>query len=140
MHIGNAEAVLNEIAEYLKAFYKWPAVFVVEDNHVEVLSQSATGWYTYDMPIGRPITALMFEGVIDAEPDKLIELRFAEVSIRHLRSYEAMFDFFDTTKIHVYEAVPTGRVVRAYAKIIDGRLVPTDVSQLRQFIVSKKNT
>jgi len=82
------------------------------------------------MSIGKPIAALMFEGVTDAEPDKPIELRFAEASIRHRRSYKAMFDFFDTTEIHVYEAAPTGRVVKAYAKIIDGKLVPTDVSQL----------
>ena len=48
-----------------------------------------------------------------------------------------MFDFFDTTKIHVYEAVPMGRVVRAYATVINGELVPTDVSQLRQFTASR---
>jgi hypothetical protein len=48
-----------------------------------------------------------------------------------------MFDFFDTTKIHVYEAVPTGPEIKAYATVINGELVPTDVSQLRQFTASR---
>jgi hypothetical protein len=138
---SEVETVLSEIFEYLRALYGWPAVFVVERGsmgaYVEVLEYGKMGWYTYDVPIGMPITALMFEGASDATPSKPVELHFTEAFIRHLRSYEAMFDFFDTTEIHVYEAVPTGPTVAAWAEIIDGRLVPTDASQLRQLIASR---
>ena len=110
------EAVLNSIIEHLRTFYRFPAVFAVENGHVEVLGKADGWWYTYDVPIGVVDFALMFEGVEETpeEPDKPVELRLVEVSLRHLWSKEVMLDFFDTNVVHVYETVPKGPAVSIY--------------------------
>jgi len=111
-----AEAVLNSIIEHLRVFYRFPAVFAVENGYVEVLDKADGWWYTYDVPIGVVDFALMFEGVEETpeEPDKPVELRLVEVSLRHLWSKEVMLDFFDTNVVHVYETVPKGPAVSIY--------------------------
>jgi hypothetical protein len=134
-----AEAVLNSIIEHLRVFYKWPAVFAVENGYVEVLDKADKWWYTYDVPIGVVDFALMFEGAKEApeEPDKPVELRLVEVSLRHLWSREVMLDFFDTNIVHAYEVESKGSAVSIYAKIINNDAVFTDTTQLEQFIASR---
>ncbi len=131
-----SQTVLKEITEYLRVFYKWPAIFAIEDCCVEVLSKASKWWYTCDIPIGRVIFALMFEGVKDVprEPDRPVEIQFVEVKLKHLWSEKVMLDFFDAEVIHAYEAIPKQIIVKAYAKIVDNEMVFTDVTQLKQFI------
>jgi hypothetical protein len=139
MYMEKAEAVLNNIIEHLRVFYRFPAVFAVENGYVEVLDKADGWWYTYDVPIGVVDFALMFEGVEETpeEHDKPVELRLVEVSLRHLWSKEVMLDFFDTNVVHAYETVPKGTAVSIYAKIINDDIVFTDTAQLEQFIASR---
>ncbi len=125
--------ILNEILEYLRTFYKFPAIFSVERCCVEILSKGSKWWYIDDVPV-KPIFALMFEGVKNII-DEQVELRLIEVALRHLRSEKVLFSFLDDPRIiHLYEAVPKGGTIKIYAKIVNGDVVFTDISQLKQFI------
>jgi hypothetical protein len=144
-----ADEVVKRITEVLKVFYKWPAIFTVEiygvdeDKYiyVDVLNPigkdaKTTRWYKYGEPVGSPNIALMYEGVkeISEEPT---ELKFVEVAVRHLKTQEVVFTFLGDIEIqHIYEAFPTGNLVKIYAKTKNGDVVFTDVSQLMQLVES----
>jgi hypothetical protein len=138
--------IVNEIVEYLRRFYKWPAIYVVglyevggvKYGYVDVLSRASGWWYKYGEPIGNPSFALMYEGVWEI-PEEPVELRLVEVALWHLESREVVFSFLgDVEDQHVYEARPLGSAVKVYAaRTENGDVVFTDTSQLRRFVETR---
>jgi hypothetical protein len=138
--MGNVETILDKIAEVLKVLYKWPKIFAVTNGYVEVLLKARTLWFKYDEPLGNVDFALMYEGISE-DSGEPVELRFIEVALRHVESTKILLSFLDEPQdFHLYEAIPTGPVVKAYAKIENSDLIFTDVTQLKQFIAQRLKT
>jgi len=138
--MGSVQTILSEIAEVLRTLYKWPKIFAITNGYVEVLLKARTLWYEYDEPLGSINFALMYEGVEEASKDsgKPVELRFIEVALRHVESAKILLSFLDEPRdLHLYEATPKESVVKAYAKIENGNLVLTDITQLERFIAQR---
>ncbi len=129
---------INRIIEDLKIFYKFPAVYVIDEyGFVDVLSKAGQKWYKYGEPIGNPVLALMYDGMKKIS-DGLIELHLVEVSVKHVESREIVFTFLGDAELrHVYEVKPIGPVVKIYAKEEGNGIVFTDVTQLKQFIEAR---
>ena len=132
------DKITEEIARELQKFYRWPTLFAVvlyESNDAirgeVVMLWKGDNWYDYGYV--DPDFALMYEGTeVTEEP---VELNLYEVTLRHVETREVVFSFLgDVEDLYIYEAVPTGRIVKvAAAKTKNGDVV-LDTSQLRQYV------
>ena len=134
-----ADKITEEIARELQKFYRWPTLFAVVlyegiDGTIQadvVMLWKRDKWHNYGYV--DPDFALMYEGTeVTEEP---VELNLYEVTLRHVETQEVVFSFLgDVEDLYIYEAVPTGRIVKvAAAKTKNGDVV-LDTSQLRQYV------
>ncbi|MFZ8838693.1 MAG: hypothetical protein ACO2PM_07100 [Pyrobaculum sp.] len=127
--------IVNRIIESLQVFYKWPAVYIINEyGFVDVLLKSKKQWwYKYEEPIGNVALALLYEGVKEISEET--ELRLIEVAVKHVKSRKIIFTFLGDIEIqHLYVVRPTGKVVKIYATKAGDGVVFTDVTQLKQLV------
>jgi len=137
--------ITEEIARVLQKFYRWPTLFaVVLYEGIDAIQADVVmlwkrdKWHNYGHV--DPDFALMYKGT-EVIPEEPVELNLYEVTLRHVETREVVFSFLgDVEDLYIYEAVPTGRIIKVTAAKTKNGDVALDTSQLRQYVEMQLQT